>query len=137
MTGKEALFASLTMTPKQALQASQHSESATLRLVCKWKIEEPVAYHDVIRAAGIKAVVEAEMSSHPVRRGTVRTRIADYFSNWHDYVEACDDLDMSYNNVKQALTTLRKQGWQVERRQKHPGQHGGLQWRVIPPQEAA
>lgn len=137
MTGREALFASLTLSPKQALYESVHNESAVMRLVCKWKLEEPAAYHEIIEAAGIAAVVDTTPPKYTrsfASFGTVSESLSSFFRHWHTYGEACHRLGGSYASIKQQLAVLKRNGWTVERRRRNP-HIPGLEYRAVPPRE--
>lgn len=134
MTGKEALLASLTLTPKQTLRGANYNDSATFRMVCRWKIDEPLAYHEVIEAAGIKAVVDTQMMAAPyVRSGRLKDHIGGYFTEWHTYPEACQDLGSTYGCIKHSLARLKSKGWRVERRRRDPDIPGTMEYRATPP----
>ena len=138
MTGKEALRLSLTMSATDARREYETSESATLRLVCGWKLNEPVAYHDIVEVAGIAPIPDDPYESCGDISHTVkRTReIIDYFADWHTYEEAVKDLDDKYMNLKSRIGRLKQQGRKVEKRRRNPNVPGNWEYRVQKEQAA-
>lgn len=124
--GREAFFMCMTMSAAQAAEIERDEDaSATLRAVCRWRREEPMAFHEILEhvLSTTQGAPEYRASLSPVEetlptcppRGTVNRAIRSVMVEWLTVDQIATRSGSTPRTVEEAIKAARH-GWIVERR---------------------
>lgn len=122
MTGKEAIRVVADMSIYDVRRLRDETPSATIKRVCVWRIDEPLAFEELAVYANARPIAIAPSANIP------SDAIADAFSTWATANDVAKALGKSRTFVLRAIERVVLRGYVRERRS---GEFG-LEYRLTP-----